>query len=46
MLSEVLGSLQYSITKSSEVCQTRGLRDCAYSLQDKGWDMAHALHWL
>jgi hypothetical protein len=48
MPSEVLESLQYSTTKSLGACQNRayGTAHMAYILQDKGWDMAHALHWL
>jgi hypothetical protein len=46
--SEVLGSMEYSTTKSSGACQTRahGTAHTAYILQDKGWDIAHALHQL
>jgi hypothetical protein len=47
MPSEVLRSLQYSTTKSSVACLTRVHRTAqmAYILQDKVWDMAHALYW-
>jgi hypothetical protein len=48
MPSEILESLQHSTTKSSGACQTQahGTAHMAYILQDKEWNMAHALHHL